>query len=320
MSGLWLAGGRQVRAAGALDRHHTALYGAGVLAWLDLEAGAARPVLEDVSAWGPGSCFKGLAASGSDLWACHPAEVVVVRDGVVCARHTDPRMNDVHHARPLGGARVVASTGADGVLVGETFVPVHAGPRPVGDLRGRDLAPHAAHPNHVFEVDGTPFVTRGVLGDAVALDGSARWRLADVVVHDGVVQPDGVWFTAVDGRLLRVAPARGVVDRVIRLPGIVPEAEPLGWCRGLAIVGDTAWVGFTRLRTTRFRRHLAWVRGAIRGAQRLARHPTRVVAIDLRTERWRATVGVEGAGVHALFGIVPAAGLRSPAAGDRERA
>ena len=174
---------------------------------------------------------------------------------------------------------------------------------PRTDVRRRSLTPATVHPNHAFTVEGTCFVTRGRAGDAVSLDGAHRWPLADTVVHDGVVCADGVWFTAVDGQLIRVDAATGVVDRRIQLRER-GQTGPLGWCRGLAFGGGLAWVGFSRLRATRVRRNLAWVRGWLRGRIDVSRRPTRIVGFDPASGWARHTVELGSHGMDAIFGLL----------------
>ena len=265
------------------------------------------------------------------------------RASLPMSSHTSPRRshrlyNDVHHAIEYLGARYVVSTGLGAVLVHDDLdadVHVHAvGALPVppdGDHRRTPLR-SAAHPNHLFVHDDRVWVTRGGHGDAVSLEFTAdrapsrsrvtatpdvggrsasgpeflhRWPIADVVLHDGVVRPDGIWFTAVDGHLLRVDPERGQVDREIRLDAMSSRAPPLGWCRGLAFVDDLVWVGFTRLRATTLRRNLAWVRGLLRGQQHATPHPTRLVAYDLArgSEVIEVRTDAPTVAMDAIFGL-----------------
>ncbi|MBX2803264.1 MAG: hypothetical protein KTR31_36630 [Myxococcales bacterium] len=307
MTALWAVGGRQGRAASVADRDHGGLYAEAVLARVPLAEASARPVLTYRGPGGRGDCFKGVSIDVEGLLVCTEAEVLRVRGGAVQARTSLPSFNDVHHARQLEGSLHVASTGCDGVVVEGRFVAVGDGVVPPSeDVRTADLRPHRWHPNHLFGVEGRAFVTRGMAGDAVALDGSAHWPLSDGVVHDGVVCADGVWFTAVDGRLLRVDPGRGVVDREVRLTELDERSPPLGWCRGLVFTGSVAWVGFSRLRATAARQRLAWVRGALRGRQMASSHPTRITGYDLRTCAKVAEIELPGAGIDAVFGLVEA--------------
>jgi hypothetical protein len=77
----------------------------------------------------------------------------------------------------------------------------------------------------------------------------------------------------------------------------------MGWCRGLAISEGVAWVGFSRLRATPWRHHLAWMRGALRGWQVATHRPTHVVGVDLLTGDRICDWPVEASGLHAIFGV-----------------
>lgn len=308
---VWIAGATQGRTASSLDRTHASLYTCAVLASVRVGGGGTDTatieiVLQHQGRYGLGHAFKGVSRAGGSLLLCTEAEVLRVRGATIEQRVTHPWLNDVHHAARIDGALHIVSTGTDAVIVGDRFLPVVAGAQPPpSDVRSSDLRPHRAHPNHLFAVDGQPFVTRGLLGDAVALHApDVRWPLAQVVVHDGVVRPDGIWFTAVDGRLICVDPETGRIARTVWLAPLGHRAPPLGWCRGLAFVDGIAWVGFTRLRATRFRRNLAWVRGVLRGQAVASAHPTRIVGYALDSGEVVGEVLVEEAGVDAIFGLV----------------
>ncbi|MCA9489585.1 MAG: hypothetical protein KC621_06665 [Myxococcales bacterium] len=303
---LVVAGGRQGRAAGAVDRDHRPLYDQATAVVLDVGTGALTPLLT----WrtpdlppGLGHRFGAASVDGATLVLCTEREVLRC-DGERTVASSDRRYNDLHHATVIDGQTWVAATGLDGVLAGERFVPVVEGAAvPDGDLRRRDL-PDRVHPNHVLAHRGRIWVTRGTRGDVVPVDGGAPVALADVVVHDGFLTEAGAWFTGVDGRLVLADLERGCVIRELRLDR--GELEPLGWCRGLWVGEETAWVGFTRIRTTRLRGHLAWVRGRLRGRPVATRRPTRVVEVDLRDGALLREIGTEDAGLHAIFGIVEA--------------
>ena len=104
--------------------------------------------------------------------------------------------------------------------------------------------------------------------------------------------------------LIAIDPASGRSES-IDLDAIEGGAEPLGWCRGLHLHGDTAFVGFTRIRATRWRSHLAWVRGRLGNKPVATRLPTRVVAYDLARRVRIGSWVVEDVGIDALFGILP---------------
>lgn len=304
--GVVVAGGRQGRAAGAVDRDHRPLYDQATALLLDPATGALAPMLTwrtpDLPT-GFGHRFGAPSVDGATLVLCTEREVVCV-DAQGARASSDRRYNDLHHARVIDGETWVAATGLDGVLAGDRFLPVVEGARvPDGDLRLRDL-PDRVHPNHLLVHRGRAWVTRGTRGDVVPVDGGPPVKLAEVAVHDGVLTDEGAWFTGVDGRLVLADLDRGCVIRELHLdPG---HGEPLGWCRGLWVGEGTAWVGFTRIRTTRLRGHLAWVRGRLRGRPVATRRPTRLVQVDLRDGAILRELPTEDAGLDAIFGLVEA--------------
>ncbi len=298
---LWLVGATQARAAGALDRDHDALYAGGLVVERDA-FGALRVRYRCERA------LKGASRDGPHLLLTTDRELVWVdpRDWTEVRRWSHPWLNDVHHAVRHDGRLWIASTGLDAVLeVDGDRVALHGvlGPAvpPAGDVRGARLA-HRSHPNHLFVHRGRLWVTRLHQGDAITLDGQ-RMAVSDLPIHDGLSARGAAWFTAVDGALVRAT------DRGAEVHPLRPDdasGDPLGWCRGLLLDGAHAWVGFTRLRATRLRHNLAWLRGRLRGNPRATRRPTRVVRYEVRTGRPVHTVEVEPVGLHAVFAILPA--------------
>ncbi len=91
---------------------------------------------------------------------------------------------------------------------------------------------------------------------------------------------DEVWFTTTNGHIVVVDGPNRRLKRDIDLNQIEhPLADAqLGWCRGLRIDGRFAYVGFSRLRPTKFREFASWVRGMKNC------YPTRIEKIDLESE------------------------------------
>ncbi|MEM6927468.1 MAG: hypothetical protein AAF602_11090 [Myxococcota bacterium] len=280
----WVVGGRQARTAGVRDRDHRALYDRGVV------AGITPDRLIDVEHSRDARCFKGIAADGRQLCsegAVWPFDPETGRRGSMTEIEGGDAL-DLHHVVTHEASRCLAVTARDEVWI--------------GDRRHRIADPaQRAHPNHLFQWCGALWVTRGALGDARPVDTPRPVEIADVVVHDGVVTPEGVWFTAVDGRLVRLDQAGRT--ETIDLTELDDRPAPLGWCRGLGFADGLAWVGFSRLRTTAHRSRLAWVRGALRGRQVATTHPTRLVAYDLGARRKIHEVCVEPFGLDAVFGL-----------------
>lgn len=308
---LLVAGGR-MRAAGVADRDHEPLYREARLVLLDTVTGRVEPALSWISEgpWDPesvGHCFKGLRREGDELLLCTEREVLVAGlDGRVREVTSHPWFNDLHDAMRHGGRLYACSTGLDAVLAlegGEVREVYRLGPRALEDrdYRAVSTKPHAVHPNHLFTWGGRVWVTRFHGEDAVALGDPALRLAVGGPPHDGLPAGDRVWFTTVDGRLVAVDPPTGS-RRAHPLPG----RGPLGWCRGLWIEGDVAFVGLSRLRATTARRHLARLRGWLRGDRFDGREPTRVIALRISTGAILGSWDLESSGLHAVFALAPA--------------
>ncbi len=292
MADLHIAGARQARAAGLTDRDHEPLYDLALVA-------SSAATLSWRDPYGPSHACKGLAATSAGLLACTERELRWL--GGDERRWSDPRLNDVHHAIEHDGAVWVVSTGADAVLeVRGSHVAVHAlaGAVPAGDLRYRSLKPHRVHPNHAFVWRERVWVTCLHDGGARVVGGPGRLVVDPRGVHDGVVLDDRVWFTTVDGRLV------GVDGRSRVEINLNDGRGPLGWCRGLAWHDGLWWVGFTRLRATRWRQRVAWLRGRWRGRVDVSDRPTRLVAVDPLRGSVVKELTLEERGIDAVFGLV----------------
>jgi hypothetical protein len=153
----------------------------------------------------------------------------------------------------------------------------------------------------VFEIDGEPWATRFQQKDAISLiDPRRRIDIGLERLHDGVVKDDRVYFTTVDGKVAIADTATLKVVEVIDLTESHPPDMLLGWARGLLVEGDHMWVGFSRIRPTKFRENVGWV---LRGLKRDV--GTHVGCYDLRTHQSVAQIPVEPFGLSAIFGIYP---------------
>ncbi len=301
MSPLGVAGGRQGRPASAADRDHRPLYDLAVFGVLGAEG--YREVLRyrATAPWvadGVGHRFGAPGVDGDRVWLCTERDVVCWPGG---DRFDQPAFADLHHVAATPEGLLAVATGAGGVVraTDGRFWPVHPGATaPTTDVRCLPFD-DVFHPNHLVVWRGRTWVTRGGRGDVVPLEGGPPVQVADVVIHDGFACDEGVWFTAVDGRLVLVDLDQ---RRVLRSVVIAGDGA-LGWCRGLVLDGDTAWVGFTRLRATRLRRNLAWLAGRLRGHTTVGTRPTRVVRVELGTGRVLEECPLEAHGVDAVFGL-----------------
>lgn len=272
----------------------------------------------------PSITFKAATVVADRLYACTQTEVLVYqlpgfeRLGYVSL----PWFNDLHHVRPrANGHLLVANTGLDMVLevtaegeVVELWNVLGKEPWERFD-RQRDYRlvvttkPHQAHPNYVFELGEEVWVTRFEQRDAICLNRpDRRLEIGYERVHDGVVVRDAaggdaVYFTTVDGRVVIVDASSGQQRDMIDLNALSPQGGALGWCRGLEVLdADTVLVGFSRLRPTRFRQNLRWVKHQL-GLGKTALLPTRAALYDLKGRRLLWQVDLEQAGLNAVFSL-----------------
>jgi hypothetical protein len=322
---LYVIGGQQrgLRSMSDALAEHWYEYEKALAIELDTSARTARTMVEYVSP--PEACppenpailFKSGTLVGDRLYACTQTEVLVYRvPGFELETYVSlPMFNDVHHVRPTpSGNLLVANTGLDTVVEvtpsGEVLSVVNVlGEDPWGRFsqdvdyrRVRTTKPHHAHPNHLFYIGDEPWATRFEQRDAVSLaDPSRRIAIGLERVHDGIVDGDRVYFTTVNG-MVAIADTRSLeMLEVVDLTQLHPPDMLLGWARGLLVDGPRVWVGFSRIRPTKFRENVGWV---LRGLKR--DFGTHVGCYDLQARRSLGQLAVEEYGMGAIFGIYPA--------------
>jgi hypothetical protein len=318
---LYVAGGQQRTlrplSAGVNDWYE---YQRGIILELDTASGNASVAVDYVSPpavcppQNPAILFKSGTLAGDLLYVCTQTEVLTYRVPTFerVGYLSLPMFNDVHHVRPTPeGNLLIANTGLDTVVevtpsgdvvqlwnvLGED--PWERFTTAVDYRRVPTTKPHLAHPNHVFHLRDEPWATRFQQKDAISLvDPSRRIDIGLERVHDGLVDGGHVYFTTVDGKIA-IADADSLkVLEVIDLTAAHPADMLLGWARGLLVDGDYLWVGFSRIRPTKFRENVGWVLHGLRRD-----FGTHVGCYDLRTRQSVAQIAVESFGLSAIFGI-----------------
>ncbi len=274
----------------------------------------------------PGTCaegdpvlFKSASRVGDRLYCCTQTEIVVYRlPGFEVVHHVSlPRFNDVHHVVPVdvesvlvanSGMETVVHVRLDGEVIDEWNVLGEdtwaAHDRSVDYRLGVDLKPHRAHPNHLCRFGDDVWVDRFELKDMVVVgDPDRRIEIGGERIHDGVVVGDEIMLTSVDGKVLRVDPEALQVTERTQLTG---RHDILGWCRGLMIDGDEAWVGFSRIRPTKLRQTVSWVRTL--GSSQA---PTRITRYRISDWTLIDEIDLEPYGLNAVFSVLPA-GVERP--------
>ena len=83
-------------------------------------------------------------------------------------------------------------------------------------------------------------------------------------IHDGIVYGDRVLFTTVDGKVVFADTRSLAGDRGHRPARHARQGPAAGLVRGLLLDGDRLWVGFSRMRPTRFRENVAFLKNGFR--------------------------------------------------------
>jgi len=300
-----------------------------VILVLDTENKTSRPCVEYVSPADvcapdlPAVLFKSACLADNKIFTCTSTEVLVYRlpDFHLLHYISLPCFNDLHHICPAReGTLLVAVTGldmvvevsTDGKLIREWNVlgedPWQRFSRDIDYRIVATTKPHHSHPNHVFQLDDEIWVTRFEQRDAISL--TRPGRRIDIAVqrpHDGYVVGDSIYFTTVDGHIIVANRKTLQVEKVYDLTtmGGSPE-QVLGWCRGLLPVGEhLVWAGFTRIRETKFRENLAWVKTA--GLWTQLYRPTHLGLYDLERGLCLDEILLEPHGVGVVFSILSTA-------------
>jgi hypothetical protein len=322
LKSLYVIGGEQRAPRSLLDNDQQWYdYQRGLIYMVDLETRDASICADYVSpleARGADDpvLFKSGTIVNDRLFVCTQTEVLIYalpkfeRVGYVSL----PSFNDVHHVRPTPeGNLLVANSGLEMVLelsmVGEVIREWNVlGEEPWGQFsrkidyrKGVNLKPHRAHPNYVFYLGDEPWVTRFELRDAISLvDQSRRIDIGIERVHDGVREGDFIYFTTVNGYVVVVQAQTLKTEAVVNLNAMNDEDILQGWCRGLTFDGPHAWIGFSRIRPTKFREAVSWVRIGFTKSL-----PTHVACYNLGKQQRIDEFDMEACGLNAVFSIFP---------------
>jgi hypothetical protein len=302
------------------------LYESALILELDPESGHARTCVEyksppEVRPHEHSSVvFKAGTMVGNTLYACTTTEVLIFRlpEFQRIGYISLPALNDVHHVTVTAdGNLLVANTGLDmvikfnlrGEVLSEWAVldedPWSRFSHDIDYRKVDSTKPHRAHPNFVFELNGETWVTRFKQRDAICLE--QRSKRIDIAVqspHDGLIFDERIYFTTVDGRIVIANPRTLQVDDIIDLKKINGNGALLGWCRGVLPLDERRiWVGFTRVRKTKFRENILWVKHIY--SPGMLEKATHLALYDIFDRRCLQEFDLEQYGMNIVFSVFP---------------
>lgn len=325
MSLLYLLGGRQ-RKLLFKNEDESHLYEAALILLLDTVAGTTILQMEYKSpsearaSEDSSHVFKSATLVGNIFYTCTSTEVLIFkmpgfnRVGYVSL----PCFNDLHHITPTpDGNLLVANTGLDMVVrftpggqILEQWNVLGEDPwarfsKNVDYRKVDSTKPHHSHPNSVFQLGEEVWVTRFSQRDAICLTSPGKSIRIDVQrPHDGLVCGDSIYFTTVDGRIVIADRARLEVKQIVDLNEIHKADDRrdalLGWCRGVLPLDERRfWVGFTRVRKTKFKENVLWIKHAFKEIER----PTHIALYDIAEGKCLQEIDIEQYGMSVIFGI-----------------
>jgi len=266
----------------------------------------------------PNSIFVSASLHDGVLYLCTSTEVFLYSypELTLINEISYPFFQNLHHVAPYNNTIAVASTGLDLIvfLDKDTLKPVdfqhaldkdpwHKYSMDVDYRKLVSLKPHESHPNYIFEINNEPWVTRFNQKDAVCLaDKNKTIQIGVERLHDGFVTGDSIYFTSVNGCIVKANAISLDVEEVVDLNEIDRSGAPLGWCRGLFVEDDIAYVGFSRIRDTKVKENLKWVVNMVKTNKV---NQTRIAIYDLKNKVKLDEINMPDGTVNALYSIIP---------------
>lgn len=228
------------------------------------------------------------------FYTCTLVEVVVFDVSTWAVQHVIslPTFNDLHHICATNSHIAVVNTGLECVELLDYAGRVHRRynlldidtwerfDRTVDYRTVKSTKPHEFHVNYVTEIDGQLWATRCIQKDVVNLDDPAQtFEIGVGNPHDGCLRGEHIYYTTTNNHVVVVDRYTKEVVDVLDIPKLAGRPERYGWCRGIEVVGDHAFVGFTRFRRSKWRSMGHWIK------YREDTPASRIIQIDLRARR-----------------------------------
>ena len=167
--------------------------------------------------------------------------------------------------------------------------------------------PHFSHPNHVTIHKNKLFITRYKQEDVLIYEKNGRYlkniKLDNGIPHDGSIFGQEFIYTTVTGKVLKVDIKEEKINEIIDLNKFAKDNNSLGWCRGYNKSENLNYVGFSRIRPTKFVENIKWLGSKINDKYKL-KMPTRVEIYDSNFSKIIDTIELERIGLNWVFSIL----------------
>lgn len=269
----------------------------------------------------PSIYFTSATLLGDLLYLCSTTQVLIYRypSLELIKEINHPYFNDIHHVTKIRDTIYVASTGIDAVLGFNEKGDLIEAKNTLGknlwfrrspNIDYRKIAstkPHDSHPNFVFNIDEDIWVTRFEQKDAVNLNNfNERIEINIERPHDGHAVGEYIYFTTVNGCIVIANKENRKIEEIIDLNKIERRNKPLGWCRGFAVIDDFAFVGFSKLRTTKLEKNLRWLKSmAVNRNPFEEALPARIALYNLKDKEIIDEFLIPEKNMSILFSIIP---------------
>lgn len=240
--------------------------------------------------------FTGGCSHAGKWYQCTSTEIVVydIATWELERVITHPSFHDLHGCAIHDNELALANTGLEMVqfldLEGNILREVNCVDEPTWERFDRNFdyrtvrstKPHHAHPNHTFRVDDHWFVTRCTKQDAINLDNPEdHFETPPGQPHDGLLRGDKVYFTTTNAHLVICDAKTRKTLEIIDINEFNPFGDKIGWCRGLEVIGDYAYVGFSYLRMTKWAGAFQLAKDYLRGRKR----KSHIELIDMKNKK-----------------------------------
>ena len=167
--------------------------------------------------------------------------------------------------------------------------------------------PHKSHPNHVSIYNNRVYITRYKQQDVLvySMDGKVLdvIRLDNGIPHDGLIFRNKFTYTTVNGKIIKIDSDNLSKVKVYDLNIHEKKGRSLGWCRGYQELQSYNYVGFSRIRPTKFMENIKWLGNKITDKVKL-KMQTRVVKYNNDFTEVKNIINLEEYKMNWIFSIL----------------